>query len=1279
MTVVVPSLCQRKCPITITGASVLESGIYAVYVSGSDGTNGNGNPSTVLPPEFFTLCQSDGQDICFSSDSAGLNLLPMEFFNTSGQQFDTDSVNIWVAVPLTAGTDVTIYVWYQNNGTTLTQPADTDTYGSQAVWNGVNGVGGSGNQLAFVSHDGGFSDSTRDNTDGYGNAVTPVESNGSGYNNQNWSIQWMGSGQEYPVSTSTPNSSVLLDLDTAFTLQMWIGSNTNYSANTSNARNIQFILELMGASNAFVYANGRSSNTYLSGATIYFGRHGSPAIYTNSSAFNPTGLSYDTISSYYQHVITYDGGGQSASHYSFGLGDDGGTMHSASLSTSGSNVTAGSGNVNNIGSVIGDSHVNYGNYDEIRFTSTNRSANYLQTDLTLQTSSTMVTAGTPVSVGGGPTTYNVDAEETPTITETPTGQTTRNVSATDTTTFTETSSTVVAEVSYQDTPDIAERAVGQIATVVTPVTPNLCARVCKLTISGSLVFENGIYACLFDGSQTNHATNAHLPLPDELFALSQGDGGDICFTDSEINRLPVELVSFDPINGYCQIWVAIPLNAGDDADIYVWYQSNSDLYLSQPAATDTYGRHAVWNGSKGVGGASNKVKFVSHDGGFTDATDNFTTTPNGSITHLAAETSGWDYSTAGSIFPSGSHLIKLANAGVIDPVSAFTAQLWTKYANVSSAASMTLMVLYSNTLSYDFVWGVGTVGSGVGTAYFGQHYPGVGTAGADTAITSSDSAPEILISTTNPWLQQSLSFDGASQPVANTDYVYTVNGAPITLSDDGTVPTTSGVGQTTRLGVDSDPVAPTGSYSGDMGEIRLTQTQRSASYLKTDYSVQTNSSLITVSTPEPATDIIIVSVVATDMVTVTESATDNFKLLSATDSPTVIETSDSGLKILSATDSVTVTDSATTNHRSVATVDSVTITEIALIVNATFHVSAADTVKFKEVAHRPVLYKLRATNSLTFNETTELHGLLRVFALDDITPANPLYFNPDSGVIDTYADGLYDNAVASHTPSSTAPDSVNLGESAGVRVIPASGISASATDTLTITDAAGVQGEVDIIQLGEMALAFVTKPSVDQLNLGERASFNIVRGLSAQDILVVEDSFFVYVPFELAKRDYHPFIGKGTNGDPAPPPSTLIPNLKSGEFSLYYPPLPAAPADIVILRKPEFGNKDRLQFNRISRETRGGTLVVFADPMWPKTQTLVLTFAALKPFQAFNLQRFMETYIGLEIGLMDWEGRQWTGVIINPNDPVVQDSKYSFTGSFEFEGQLVSELTGQTV
>ena len=115
--------------------------------------SGSGDSTTFgtrLPDDLFAKCQSDGGDIVFTSDSAGTQRLPMELVS-----IDTTNKKavIWVAIPLTAGTDATVYVRYQSNAGTLTQPAATDTYGSKAVWNGANGVGGSGNLLKLVSHD----------------------------------------------------------------------------------------------------------------------------------------------------------------------------------------------------------------------------------------------------------------------------------------------------------------------------------------------------------------------------------------------------------------------------------------------------------------------------------------------------------------------------------------------------------------------------------------------------------------------------------------------------------------------------------------------------------------------------------------------------------------------------------------------------------------------------------------------------------------------------------------------------------------------------------------------------------------------------------------------------------------------------------------------------------------------------------------------------------------------------------------------------------------------
>ena len=76
MTVVTPSLCSRKCSIKIPAASITASGTFAVPLGGN-GNTGQGHVNR-LPDEVFTLCQSDGQDFCVTSDSAGTTQLAVE-------------------------------------------------------------------------------------------------------------------------------------------------------------------------------------------------------------------------------------------------------------------------------------------------------------------------------------------------------------------------------------------------------------------------------------------------------------------------------------------------------------------------------------------------------------------------------------------------------------------------------------------------------------------------------------------------------------------------------------------------------------------------------------------------------------------------------------------------------------------------------------------------------------------------------------------------------------------------------------------------------------------------------------------------------------------------------------------------------------------------------------------------------------------------------------------------------------------------------------------------
>ena len=90
-------------------------------------------------------------------------------------------------------------------------------------------------------------------------------------------------------------------------------------------------------------------------------------------------------------------------------------------------------------------------------------------------------------------------------------------------------------------------------------------------------------------------------------------------------------------------------------------------------------------------------------------------------------------------------------------------------------------------------------------------------------------------------------------------------------------------------------------------------------------------------------------------------------------------------------------------------------------------------------------------------------------------------------------------------------------------------------------------------------------------------------------------------------------------------------------------------------------------------------MIVYADPIWPKIQTLALTFTGLHSNEAQDFLDFFDDYLGLEVGMIDWEQRYWRGVIVTPENPVVEDTFDSFTASFDFEGELDPTWSPQTV
>jgi hypothetical protein len=107
------------------------------------------------------------------------------------------------------------------------------------------------------------------------------------------------------------------------------------------------------------------------------------------------------------------------------------------------------------------------------------------------------------------------------------------------------------------------------------------------------------------------------------------------------------------------------------------------------------------------------------------------------------------------------------------------------------------------------------------------------------------------------------------------------------------------------------------------------------------------------------------------------------------------------------------------------------------------------------------------------------------------------------------------------------------------------------------------------------------------------------------------------------------------------------------------------------LPRPEYGNGKRLDFTRINRRSRGGDLIVYRDPQWPKTKTLTLTFAWLTEAQKQALLSFLHQFLATPVQYHDHYGDVWEGIIMTPAANIVQESLNNLTVTLDFQGEIL--------
>jgi hypothetical protein len=103
------------------------------------------------------------------------------------------------------------------------------------------------------------------------------------------------------------------------------------------------------------------------------------------------------------------------------------------------------------------------------------------------------------------------------------------------------------------------------------------------------------------------------------------------------------------------------------------------------------------------------------------------------------------------------------------------------------------------------------------------------------------------------------------------------------------------------------------------------------------------------------------------------------------------------------------------------------------------------------------------------------------------------------------------------------------------------------------------------------------------------------------------------------------------------------------------------------LRNPNFDNVEQFEPRRINRRTRGGDLEIYSDYTWPSAQRLIFSFTNLSEATIVALLNFIHWSLGQEIKVLDFESREWKGIILTPSEAISEPNKTGFSAGFELE------------
>jgi hypothetical protein len=349
----------------------------------------------------------------------------------------------------------------------------------------------------------------------------------------------------------------------------------------------------------------------------------------------------------------------------------------------------------------------------------------------------------------------------------------------------------------------------------------------------------------------------------------------------------------------------------------------------------------------------------------------------------------------------------------------------------------------------------------------------------------------------------------------------------------------------------------------------------------------------------------------------------------------------------------------------------------------TLNRSAETTIELSQIAVSNI--KMLAAESVI--ELTQDDNVLQPHypAAVSAISGTELVFNPVTFQLEEVKWGWDDpaNSVATYqliTGERAASDIIQIQQSATVVFIDADAEDLTADNTLNLSQSV-IHGFAEVasntLALTQEATATLSELASSTLTLDQDVFLEAVFNNAAVSTLNLSQAVVAAKVTATTRCDYDPSIGSNSNPlAPAPPRATIPPPavVPIDRFKLVYPHFGRLAVgeplqDELVLRAPQFGNREGVQTTRINRETRNGTLIIYRDPLWPEFFQLTVEFGGLSETQGRGLLTFIESNLGLEIGIQDHEGHYWTGFITNPDEAVIQDGRERFSASLQIEAQ----------